>query len=163
MGRNPTHGLSNSKEYQAWSRMRACCKNPRVKSYAAYGGRGIKLCKEWNDFGNFYMQMGPMPQDCTGIELVNMDADFSMHNCVWSNKDRRKPLSEMPGNKNRPSKTKIDDPVAVTILIQREHKEKLAMIAKRRSLKDTAVVTVGDLVREAIHEMFPLETKDLFK
>jgi len=34
--------------------MRNRCNNPNHPKYAIYGGRGISICDEWNDFHNFY-------------------------------------------------------------------------------------------------------------
>lgn len=30
------------------------CMNPRNKSYSRYGGRGVRICKEWLEYENFY-------------------------------------------------------------------------------------------------------------
>lgn len=52
-----THGLSgrNKRLYKIWKEMRYRCNNPSNKSYYRYGGRGIKVCDEWNNsFVPFY-------------------------------------------------------------------------------------------------------------
>lgn len=51
-----------SPEYMAWTSMKQRCLNPRHKSYARYGGRGISVCREWADsFETFYRHIGPRP------------------------------------------------------------------------------------------------------
>lgn len=36
-----------------WSSMHLRCEDPNHKAYSNYGGRGIKVCDEWNDFDEF--------------------------------------------------------------------------------------------------------------
>lgn len=36
-----------------WKHMRERCHNPKRKDYRYYGGRGIKVCKEWDGFIGF--------------------------------------------------------------------------------------------------------------
>ena len=45
----------NSKRlYRTWKNMRNRCKNPNNRSYHKYGGRGIKVCDEWDrNYNNF--------------------------------------------------------------------------------------------------------------
>ena len=50
-----THGLSKkSALYFVWKELRHRCSNKNHKSYANYGGRGIRVCKEWENFKVFY-------------------------------------------------------------------------------------------------------------
>lgn len=36
-----------------WKHMRERCRNPKRNDYKYYGGRGIKVCKEWDNFYAF--------------------------------------------------------------------------------------------------------------
>lgn len=55
------HGQSGSRFngkrtqlYRCWSNIKSRCYNQNVRSYADYGGKGIKMCDEWlNDFKTF--------------------------------------------------------------------------------------------------------------
>ncbi len=49
-----SHQKSDLRIYRIWKGMRARCNNKNVKQYKDYGGRGISICKEWDDFQNFY-------------------------------------------------------------------------------------------------------------
>lgn len=52
---NTTHGLSKKTPlYFVWKELRHRCSNKNHKSYINYGGRGIKVCKQWEDFKVFY-------------------------------------------------------------------------------------------------------------
>ena len=46
------HGYG-TRLYAIWNSMRQRCNNPNHKAYKNYGGRGITICKEWDDFGEF--------------------------------------------------------------------------------------------------------------
>ena len=53
-------------EYIVWSSFKQRVYNPKHKSYANYGGRGIKVCDRWrNSFQNFYEDMGDRPEGLT--------------------------------------------------------------------------------------------------
>ena len=55
-----THGLyfspsgKKSNLYRIWSTMKVRCQNKRNKTYKHYGGRGISVCGEWQDYKAFY-------------------------------------------------------------------------------------------------------------
>lgn len=81
---NKTHGLSNTPIYNVWSTMRARCNNPNNKSYERYGGRGIKVCKRWGKFSNFYEDMGASYEAGLSIERLKVNKGYYKSNCIWS-------------------------------------------------------------------------------
>lgn len=51
---NRKHGLAHKDPlYTVWKGMRERCTNPRQKYWHRYGGRGIRVCAEWDDFVAF--------------------------------------------------------------------------------------------------------------
>src|SRR5574343_1376322 len=44
---NARHGMHMSSEYKTWQSIHQRCSNKNDKSYYRYGGRGIRVCREW--------------------------------------------------------------------------------------------------------------------
>lgn len=76
------HGMV-SPEHATWNSMLERCRNPKLRAYAAYGGRGITVCDRWLSFENFLADMGPRPEGKT-IDRVNVDGNYEESNCRWA-------------------------------------------------------------------------------
>lgn len=68
--------------YSIWKGMIQRCYYKGSCSYKSYGGRGIKVCKRWRDFGNFLKDMGEKPPG-KSIDRIK-DGDYKPSNCKWS-------------------------------------------------------------------------------
>lgn len=81
--RNYSHGMSNTKIYRVWCGMKQRCNNPNNQEYHRYGGRGIKICKEWNDdfdkFGKWALSHGY--KQGLQIDRINNNGDYEPSNC----------------------------------------------------------------------------------
>lgn len=51
--RAKTHGGTGKRLYNVHRTMLGRCNNPNAHEYENYGGRGIKVCDEWLDYGEF--------------------------------------------------------------------------------------------------------------
>ena len=82
--RNTSHGMSKTKEYKVWKGIKKRCLNKNSNIYKYYGGRGIKICKRWeNSFENFYKDMGPIPSLKHSIDRKDVNKGYCPKNCKW--------------------------------------------------------------------------------
>jgi len=89
--KNTTHGKKNTRLYSIWHGIKGRCLNETDKDYRKYGGRGIKVCKEWiDDFMNFYnWSMANGYRDDLTIDRVDNDGNYEPDNCRWiTNKEQ---------------------------------------------------------------------------
>ncbi len=96
--RNTTHGLSRTKIYLVWGGMINRCHNTNSKDYKHYGGRGIKVCKRWHKFEDFYKDMGDTSEGLT-LERINNNKGYNKKNCKWATRKEQ-------NNNQRPCKGK---------------------------------------------------------
>lgn len=88
-GRNATHRMTETREYETWQRMLQRCDNPRHPDYEDYGERGITVCLEWaNSFSAFYSDMGPRPEGMT-LERADVNKGYDPDNCIWADQYRQ--------------------------------------------------------------------------
>lgn len=81
------HGWTKTKTHSIWCNMRERCRNKSSMAYHNYGGRGIKVCKEWDEsFLAFLKDMGPCPTAESSIERVDNDKGYCKANCTWIKK-----------------------------------------------------------------------------
>lgn len=80
-----THGATKTRLYSIWKNMRSRCNNPRSPQFKDYGGRGILICEQWDNFTVFAdWARSNGYRDDLSIERVDVNLGYDPNNCVWA-------------------------------------------------------------------------------
>lgn len=79
-----THGLYGHPFYLIWSHIIQRCTNPKVHNFKNYGGRGIKVCKRWLKFENFFIDKFHTWQEGLSIDRINNNGNYTQKNTRWA-------------------------------------------------------------------------------
>lgn len=85
-----THGCAHTgrviRLYSVWVSMKNRCYNPKATGYKDYGGRGIKVYKQWKKSYVMFEAWAIMYgyEDNLTIDRINNDGNYTPSNCQWT-------------------------------------------------------------------------------
>ncbi len=80
-----THNMTRKKTWNIWCNMKQRCNNRNNNNYNRYGLRGIKICRRWDKFENFYADLGDRPKGKT-LDRKDNNKGYNKSNCRWADK-----------------------------------------------------------------------------
>lgn len=113
--------------------MKLRCLNSKQRSFADYGGRGIRVCERWLTFDNFLADMGERPEGTTLDRFPDKNGNYELGNCRWATRAQQ--------SQNQTT-TKLSDEDATEIrrLVSSGHSK--ASVARRFGVSKTHIARV---------------------
>jgi len=85
--KNHKKEINYDRLYSVYHNMKSRCYLKTFSRYEYYGGRGIKICKEWlgkNGFNSFYnWAVNNGYKNNLSIDRIDNDKDYCPENCHW--------------------------------------------------------------------------------
>ena len=79
------HGMTNTRLFAIWQGMKQRCNCKTCEAYKWYGGRGISICKDWEEFTMFYdWAIKNGYQDNLSLDRINVNGNYEPGNCRWA-------------------------------------------------------------------------------
>lgn len=77
-------------EFDCWQSIKARCNRKSHTQYEDYGGRGIKICDEWNNsYIAFFEHVGPRTSPLHSLDRINNNDGYKPGNVRWATRSEQ--------------------------------------------------------------------------
>ena len=169
------HGMSFTKEYQAWRDMKDRCKNPNNKHYKHYGGRNIQVCQRWaENFQNFYNDLGEKPEG-TSLDRLDPDGNYEPGNVMWRSfkkqTDNRRGFLQIKRSKLKKLlksyQNQIQDLKSENSTLESKDQiqvlDRFLFLEKQNKSKDKVIEKSKDLIKRENNEQISMSKTKIYK
>ena len=124
--------------YKSWSEMKRRCKYPQI---ATGHYEDVTYCEEWEDFQNFYNDMGERPAG-TSLDRIDPYGNYEPSNCRWAN------MVTQANNKRNNRKFDYDGELLTISEIARKYGISRSNLANKVYMKKMDIKVAVDLLRK---------------
>lgn len=151
-----THKMTHTREYLAWKRMKKSCLSKNYPAYKSYGAKGITICPEWiKDFSKFYQEMGPIPENCNGLQLLESEREYNKFTSSWVFKKGGRKPQDKKNSKVKRKASGVKNPKSICLILEKDHLDFIRKQAIARSSEEGVLIEPNQMIREALQKAFP--------
>lgn len=116
---------SYTRLYNIWRTMKSRCFNPNNPQYKNYGGRGITVCKAWDNsfevFEKWALSHGYT--DNLTIDRIDNNGNYTARNCQWITRSENSSKRKEDNKKPRKTAPKVEEKTPSQIAFEKRREK----------------------------------------